>query len=97
MGGVPGIRVAAAIPFLFVLPYIFAFYAVIYANSLPDWLSVSMTRHILLQASRTDRLDKFIGWLALDLISAVLWIVSTLILLVVAFALCREMIVLGGG
>lgn len=70
------------------LPYVFACYAAVYSNSLPDWISVAMTRHLLGRAARVHSIRLFASWLLLDVVVATLCIVSTFVILVAVFNVC---------
>ena len=94
----PGSSVEAVIkfiitaPLLFLVPYILAIYAAIYSNSLPDWISIALSRHILGQASVSENLRRFLVWLAVDALAVTLFVVATFAILVGVFLLCGQMI-----
>jgi hypothetical protein len=80
------------ITFIFITPFIISIYAAIYANSIPDWLSVALTRSTLIRASRTDNLLHFFRLLLLDLICVVGLCLLTAAILIIAFTFSAFMI-----
>lgn len=85
------IALVASIPMLFVVPYVLAIYAAIYSNSIPDWFSIALTRHILTRATETTDLRKFSIFLFLDFTTAVSLVILTFLILLVVFYLCGQM------
>jgi hypothetical protein len=71
----------------FIVPYTIAIYAVVYSNSVPDWLSIALNRFLLHRASKTQKMKDFFVFLLYDLLCAIGLCVATLLILVIAFSL----------
>lgn len=73
-------HVAAAV-FGYVVPVLFTLYTLIAANSLPDWLSIALTRRALTQAATATNPLVFAMWLVIDLITVIACILLTAVIL----------------
>jgi hypothetical protein len=80
-----------------VLPYTLAIYVAVYSNSIPDWLSIAMTRHFLAKAATARSARLFLALLLADLGMAIACVVATFVIVVFVFALCGVLISLSIG
>lgn len=85
-------RIVISVPLLFFVPYVLALYAAVYSNSLPDWISIALTRHILGNAGSSTSLRRFAMWLAVDALAVALFVLATFLILVSVFTLCSAMV-----
>jgi hypothetical protein len=86
------LRLVLSAPFLFVVPYVLVLYAAIYANSVPDWFSIALSRHILGQAATSRNIRDFLIWLLMDAVAVSLLVIATLFILIGVFLACAFMI-----
>jgi hypothetical protein len=66
-------------------PIVISLYAAIYANALPDWLSVALARSLFVRASDTARLSDFLTFLLYDVLCATGLCILTALVLIITF------------
>lgn len=86
------LKMMIGIVFVLLAPYTLAIYAAIYANAVPDWFSVALTRSVLSRAARTRSLRHFFLFLVWDLACAVGLCILTAAILIAAFVFAGIMI-----
>ncbi len=74
--------------------YILLLYGAIFANSVPDWLSVGLTRFVLEKAAGTRSILSFLKWLGAEIGSAIVCLVLSN--LIISFAMILSLYALSG-
>jgi hypothetical protein len=87
VGAFAGFAISALI-----MPYVIFFYGAVFANSIPDWLSVGLTRTIFTRAAESRRLSSFLMWLLADIAAVIGCMVLSLIVASVAMLLAYVLI-----
>jgi hypothetical protein len=78
--------------FIVIVPFTISAYAAIYSNSIPDWLSIALTRSVLSRAAQTNSLQNFLRFLLIDLVCVIALCLLTFLIMMVAFTFASLMI-----